>query len=38
MRLVRNLAQNQLHGEIKYSQVDGLEVEVVFPPVEERYD
>lgn len=38
MRLVRNLAENQLHGEIKYSQVDGLEVEIVFPPAAARYD
>lgn len=37
MRLVRNLTRNQLHGDLEFSQENGLEVEIVFPPEDVRY-
>ncbi len=38
LELVRNLATNQLHGEIDYTPNGGLTVEIVFPPKSTRYD
>lgn len=37
LRLVRNLANDQLHGDIEFIEDDGLTVEVTFPPREELF-
>ncbi|MFB6347418.1 MAG: PAS domain-containing protein [bacterium] len=36
--LVRNLATQQLHGEVKREENDGLRIEVVFPSTSFRYE